>query len=255
MINLFRLLCTISFCSVLISSCKKDKDSKKDVEPVTPCDRIVKVAFYNYQGVVPNNTVEYDEQGRVKFVKGEELNASSYTYLKDKIVLAATDIRGNDIGLTYYLDANGRVKGTSYFDNQFTYNSEGYLVSFRQPYTVNGSTVTGYDTYTLTYKNGDLDEVYTLAPNVSSKKVNFKYYDEPNQILLGYNQPLYAGAVLGDRNSFFLISAGFFGRQSAHLYRTLAINGQWSNGEIKYQKDAKGRITSTGAFAFDYQCP
>ena len=108
MINLLRLLCTISFCSVLISSCKKDKDDKKDVEPVNPCERIVKVAFYDYWGVAkPNNTVEYDDQGRVKFVKGEELNASSYTYFKDKILLAATYIRGNDIGLTYYLDANG----------------------------------------------------------------------------------------------------------------------------------------------------
>ena len=70
-----------------------------------------------------------------------------------------------------------------------------------------------------------------------------------------FQPALYIGAVLGDRNSFFLISAGFFGRQSTHLYRTVAINDQWSNSEITYKKDAKGRITSTGEFAFDYQCP
>ncbi len=41
-----------------------------------------------------------------------------------------------NIGLTYFLDAKGRVKGTSFFDNKFTYDKDGYLVSFRQPYII-----------------------------------------------------------------------------------------------------------------------
>jgi hypothetical protein len=238
-----------------VLSCKKDKDDKKDVEPVDTCDQILKVTMLSPYG---NNsltaTLTYDEKGRITHVKGEGQNASNYTYYKDSIVLKATDIHGDNIGLTYYLDANGRIKGTSFYDNQFRYNADGYLVSFRQPYTYNNQVV-DYGEYTITYQNGDLFEISTTKPYVSVKKVNFKYYDEPNQQVLGYNQPLYIGSVLGDRNSFYLIGAGFFGKQSAHLYKTVAINDSWSNGSMTYTKDAKGRIISNSAFSFEYQCP
>jgi hypothetical protein len=252
---LFRAICTISFCSMLALSCSKDKDA--DTTNGDPCDQILKVEQYNYYGnLEPYTTVEYDEKGRVKHVTGQGLNASTYTYNKDNIVLTATDINGDNIGLTYFLDTKGRVKGTSYFDNQFTYNADGYLISFRQPYGYNNQ-ITGSTFYTLKYENNDLTEIFTTE-NVSWKKINFKYYDEPNQDVLGYNQPLYIGSVLGDRNSFYLIKAGFFGKTSAHLYKTIAINDSWSNGQIQYTKDAKGRIKSTvgvGGYSFTYQCP
>jgi hypothetical protein len=198
--------------------------------------------------------IAYDERGRVKHVTGEMKNASTYTYYKDSIVLSATDIYGKNIGLTYYLNANGRVKGTSFFDNQYTYNADGYLVSYRQPYTYNDQ-IKGYNFYTLRYENGDLIEIATADINVSWKKINFKYYDKVNEDLLGYNQPLYTGGVLGDRNTFYLIKAGFFGKQSAHLYKTLAINDSWTNSEMLYSRDANGRITYTGDFTFKYKCP
>ncbi|HEX6426528.1 MAG TPA: DUF4595 domain-containing protein [Niastella sp.] len=255
MTNLRHAIGIISISAVLTLSCSKDKDS--GTPPVDPCDNILKVEQYNYYGnLQPWATIEYDEKGRVQHVTGEGLNASTYAYNKDNIVLTATDIYGANIGLTYFLDANGRVKGTSYFDNQFTYNADGYLVSFRQPYG-NNNQIYGSTLYTLKYENGDLTEIFTTE-NVSWKKINFKYYDEPNQDVLGYNQPLYIGGVLGDRNSFYLIKAGFFGKTSAHLYKTLAINDAWSNGQIQYTKDAKGRIKSTvgvGGYSFTYQCP
>ena len=88
------------------------------------------------------------------------------------------------------------------------------------------------------------------------KKINFGYYDEPNQDLLGYNQPLRIASVLGDRNSFYLIKAGFFGKQSAHLYKTLDLNDNRGPQQVQYTKDTNGRITTfAGAYGFEYQCP
>jgi hypothetical protein len=246
MINLLRSICTIFFCSILILSCKKNKDEEK---PVYSCDQITKVTVRNYSD--PVATIVYDEQGRVKYIKSNGRNSLVYTYFEDHIILQATDYSGDDIGLTYYLDANGRIKGTSLFDNQYTYNDEGYLVSFRQPVGTSEQ-ITGYDAYTLKYENGDLVEL-SSPTNASIKKVNFKYYDEPNQDLLGFNQPLYM--MLENRSSFYLIGAGFYGKQSAHLYKTYAFDDIWSDYQIPYTRDGKGRITSQSAYTFEYYCP
>jgi hypothetical protein len=190
-----RTLSTIGFCSILILSCSKHKDS--EAPSIDPCDKIVKVETYNAGNLVPYATIEYDGQGRVKHVTGEGLNTSiyTYTYYKDSIVLSATDTYGNNIGLTYFLDEKGRVKGTSYFDYQYTYNADGYLVSYRQPYTITNNQIAGYIYYTLKYENNDLTEIITTE-NTDWKKINFRYYDEANQDLLGKNQPLYTGGVL-----------------------------------------------------------
>jgi len=74
----------------------------------------------------------------------------------------------------------------------------------------------------------------------------FTYYNEPNQDLMGYNSPLYIGNVIMDRNTFYLIKAGFFGSQSKNLL----------NAGITYQYDSSGRIISEpGEYSFVYQCP
>jgi hypothetical protein len=187
----------------------------------------------------------------VKYIKSQGQSFLAYTYFNDKIVLKAKDYSGVDIGITYYLDANGRIKGTSLFDNQYTYNEDGYLVSFRQP--IWGITnLIGYDLYTLKYENGDLVELFSPT-NVNNGKINFKYYDELNQDLLGHHQPLYM--MLENRSSYFLIGAGFLGKQSAHLYKNYALKDIWADTEIKYTKDAKGRITSSNVYTFSYPCP
>ena len=147
------------------------------------------------------------------------------------------------------------MKGTSFFNHRYTYDTDGHLVSFWQPFTYNDKIVDSAF-YTLKYENGDLVEVTTADQSISNHKVNFAFYDEPNQNLLGYNQPLYIAGVLGDRNTFYLIGAGFFGKQSAHLYKTVDFNNPNSQGgPVNYEKDTKGRIkTFGGLYSFEYQC-
>lgn len=252
-----RISCLLALLLVVFTSCKKDNDTPGRTN-TDPCNRIVTVSYYS--PYVPPTwqltaTVEYDDQGRVKKVIGEAQNASTYTYYKDRIELVATDIYGNDIGTTYYLDGNGRVTRTSFFDHKITYDAEGHLISYRKPYGTGGQ-ITGYNSYNLEYENGNLVQVTSPDNNVLYSQIDFTYYDEPNQDLLGYNQPLYIAGILGDRNTFFLTSAGFFGKQSKNLYKSVDMNDGYTHGTVQYTADAKGRKTATaGAFKFDYQCP
>lgn len=255
MTKLFPALLAICLCPFFILACKKKNDSKPAVDP---CDHIVEVMYYSPY-VAPTwqttATVEYDTQGRVKHIKGEGYNTSAYAYYNDRIELTATDINGTDIGLTYYLDAKGRIKGTSVFNYRFTYDNEGHLISYWAPFGNNGR-ITDSAFYTLKYENGDLIEASTTRQNMYNQKVTFAFYDEPNQDLLGYNSPLYIAGVIGDRNSFYLIGAGFFGKQSVHLYKSVDFHSQYSQGgTVSYEKDTKGRITTfVGAYKYKYQC-
>jgi|KBSSwiStaDraftv2_1062776.scaffolds.fasta_scaffold867199_2 hypothetical protein len=65
-----------------------------------------------------------------------------------------------------------------------------------------------------------------------------------------------ADGLLGDRNTFFLTSAGIFGKQSKNLYKAVDMIDGYTHGTVQYTADAKGRKTGTvAAFKFDYQCP
>ena len=236
--------------SVLVVSCSKDKISGQIGDP---CDQIVEVEQYLPVGPVEWEslaTYEYDSKDRLKSF-GDGTNTTTYTYHKDRI--DATFSNNSNV-TSYYLDAKGRIKGTSHFDHQYTYDGNGYLTSFRSPYGTGGQ-ILGYVLYTLKYENNDLIEVSTSDQSVSNKKITFQYYNEINQDLLGYNQPLYIASVLGSRESFYLVKAGFFGKQSAHLYKTLSINDVPPTGQMQYTKDAKGRIISTNYYRFSYRCP
>jgi YD repeat-containing protein len=241
---------------VVCTSCKKDKDSPGGTM-TDPCYRIVAVSYYS--PYVPPTwrltaTVEYDDQGRIKKVIGEGQNAATYTYHKDRIELVATDIFGADISVIYFLDEKGRVTRTDDFDHKITYDAEGHLISYRMPIGTGGQ-ITGYISYNLKYENGNLVQVTSPDSNVSYNQIDFTYYNEPNHDLLGYNQPLYIAGILGDRNTFFLTSAGFFGTQSKNLYKSVDMNDGYTHGTVQYTADAKGRKTGTAAFKFDYQCP
>ncbi len=252
-----RFFYTVVFLLLLFASCKKDIETPGGTN-TDPCNRITAVSYYSPY-VAPTwqltATVEYDNKGRVKKIIGEGQNATTYTYYKDRIELVATDIFGDNISVTYYLDEKGRVTRTNHFDHKITYDAEGHLVSYRKPYGTGGQT-TGYNSYNLTYEDGNLVRITCPDNNVLYSQIDFTYYDEPNQDLLGYNQPLYIGGILGDRNTFFLTSAGFFGKQSKNLYKSVDMNDGYTHGTIQYTTDAKGRKTSTvTAFKFDYQCP
>jgi hypothetical protein len=238
---------------ILIVACSKNKPEDQQADP---CNNILEVLRYQPYGTPTYQTtasLTYDDQGRIKTVIGEGSSRSDYTYFNDRIVLTAKDIFGNDISTTYYLDNMQRVTRTNYYDYQYTYNSDGCLISYRQPYGNNGQ-ITGFTQYYLKWEDGNIAEVYTNDANIADRKYAFQYYIEPNQNLLGYNSPLYISNVVGDRPSFFLIGSNFFGKQPKNLYKTLIKNDVY-NGTVTYQYDAKGRISSIkDVYQFNYKC-
>jgi hypothetical protein len=241
---------TVAF---LLFSCSKSND-----KPVDTCDQITEVYDpHPYSDLGPATAIfTYDNQGRVSHVQGQMQNQAMYTYFNDSIVLAATDIYGVDIGTTYYLNKQQHITGTNFFNWDMQYDADGYLISCKLPYGNNGQ-ITGSIPWSLSYMNGNLTEVTTTDTQVEFPKISFGYYDEPDQDLMGYNSPLYISEILGDRNSFFLIKAGFFGKQSKNLYKTLDRNSVYSPpGTITYDKDSTRRIVDEqGGFSFKYRCP
>jgi YD repeat-containing protein len=232
--------------------------AKSNNQPINTCDQITQVYDPHPYGPIgpPTAVFTYDEQGRVIHVKGQLQNQTSYTYYNDSIVMSATDIYGVDIGTTYYLDNQHRIIRTKFYDWDFQYNADGYMISCKIPYGNNGQ-ITGFTPKFLNYTNGNLTQVTTTDPNAVPQKISFGYYDEPDQDLMGYNSPLYISEILGDRNSFILIKAGFFGKQSKNLYKTLDWNSvYYPPGTVGYDKDSSGRIIGLQmGFSFTYRCP
>jgi Domain of unknown function (DUF4595) with porin-like fold len=241
---------------LLLVACSKSKENKS--APVNSCDQITE-AFdpHPYTALGPATAVfTYDDQGRLTHVQGQLQNQSSYAYFNDSIVLTATDIYGVNIGTTYYLDNQHHVTRTRDANYDFQYNADGYLISCKLPYGNNGQII-GYYSRLLTYTNGNLTEVTTTDPNAVPQKISFGYYDEPNQDLMGYNSPLYISEIIADRNSFFLIREGYFGKQSKNLYKSLDWNNpSYPPGTVGYAKDSSGRATAMlDGFSFTYRCP
>lgn len=236
---------------IVFNSCSKKKDEQ---DPQNTCNYVKEWVTYNYWDKVPGTTkFTYDSKGRVVFVKGDGLNQSSFTYTNNTIELNATNIYGINTKLTFYLDNQNRITGTNYFDNDCKYNSEGYLISYRSPATYNDKIV-GYTVYTLIYQDGNLVKVTAPDPKVSGGNVDFEYFDKPAQDCLGYNSPLYIGGPLGERDYFILIPAGFFGKPSKSLLKSVNLNEQNGPFSRKYQFDSKGRIIREGNYGFSYQC-
>lgn len=222
------------------------------------CNKILEVLDYHPNGsptYQTTATLTYNSDGKIKTVTGQGLNNSEYTYYNDSIVLKAKDINGVDIGQVYYLNNQHRITRTKFANEEYQYNADDYLISYKQPYGNNGQ-IFGYTQYYLTWQNGNLTTVYTNDPNVSRKKVTFQYYNLPNQNLLGYNSPFYDGSILYDRNSFFLLGGLYFGKQPKDLLKSSNLNDINQSGDIIYQSDSNGRIIDlAGFYKFKYQCP
>ena len=236
----------------ILTSCSKNNNSTSTQDT---CNKIVEVLEqqnYTYQTTA---TLTFDGQGRVKTVLGQGQNKTDYTYYNDSIVIKATDIYGVDITSVLYLDNLHRVIKTKFSNPEYTYNNEGYLISYKQAYGNNGQ-IFGYTQYFLTWQNGNLTLLYTNDANASMKKVTFQYYNLPNQNLLGYNSPFFIGDILYDRNSFFLLEGLFFGKQSKDLLKSVNFNDTNQSSDIGYSSDSTGRIINSGSYyKFKYQCP
>ncbi len=233
----------------------------KDTPPDTSennCNKILEALDYNPSGnptYQTTATLTYDSEGKLKTVIARGLNKSEYIYYNDSIVLKAKDINGVDIGQVYYLNNQHRITRTKFANEEYKYDANGYLISYKQPYGNNGQ-IFGYTQYFLTWQNGNLTSVFTNDPNVSRKKITFQYYNLPNQNLLGYNSPFYDGSILYDRNSFFLLDGLYFGKQSKDLLKSSNLNDINQSGDIIYQSDSNGRIIDlAGFYKFKYQCP
>jgi len=238
---------------VPVVSCSKNVGATENT-----CNRIIEVlANHPYGGgYLTTALIEYDDRGRVKSVKGEGSNQSTYNYFKDSIQLLATDFNGMDISETYYLDSKQRIVNTKFFNYNYTYNDDGYLISYKAPYGINPCQVLGFIQYNLRYENGNLVELSTPDQTVSKQKVTFEYYDQPNQDVMGYNSPLYLGRVIYDRPTFFLIRNNFFGKQPKNLLKSLDFHDGFGPATISYQYDSSKRIIySDDAYEFKYQCP
>ena len=215
---------------LLALSCSKGNEQEKQDN----CDNIVEVLDYHpYENPVYQTTAifKYDDQGRIMSVKGVGQNIAEYTYYNDSIVLVAKSYDGKDISETYYLDGKKRITRTKRYNYNYKYDSEGFLISYEAPYGTTPGQIDGYVPFNLRYEEGNLVEVYTNRPDLSQKHVTFTYYDEENQDLQGYNSPLHLSQVIYDRNTFFLVKAGFFGRQSKNLAKTVDHHQGYIPGE------------------------
>lgn len=244
------------FILTIIFSCSKN-ESKKIVE--NNCNNIMEVYDYHpFENPIYQNTatLTYNSDGKIKNIVGQRLSKAEYTYYNDSIVLKATSMNGMDNGQVYYLDNLQRITRKKYGNEDFQYNSEGYLISYKKPYEYNGQ-ILGYAQYFLVWQSGNLIRVYTNDQNASIRDVVFEYYNLPNQNLLGYNSPFYYSNILYDRNSFYLLNTSYYGKQSKDLLKSSIINGIYNQAtDIIYQSDATARIISLGySYKFKYQCP
>jgi hypothetical protein len=235
----------------LVFSCSKNNAPKTTTND---CNEIVEVLEGGECCYTSTATLTYDPDQKIKTVTGRGSDKAEYTYYNDSIAIKATDINGSDISAVIYLDNQHRATGSKFFKGAYTYDANGYMVSFKQPYGNNGQ-ITGYTQYNLTWQNGDLVSVYTDDPNVSNKIITLQYFNQPNQNLLGYNSSFYVGEILRDRNSFYLLNGPYFGKQSKDLLKSINFNGSQSN-DITYQSDSTGRIIkASDYYKFNYKCP
>jgi hypothetical protein len=248
---LFAALMPIIF---LTSSCKKNSEKTANIDPCNQITEMVQFYPYGNPQYQSEAVFTYNENGRLSTVKGQGQYTVEYVYHSDRIEMKAKAISGDNITNTYYLDKNQRVTRTAGDNYDYKYDANGYLISYQQPYGSTG--ISGYTQYFLKYENDNLIELYTNDPNVSKKKVTFTYYSEPNQDLMGFNSPFFQSSVIYERETFFLIRGGFFGKQSKNLLKGVDPHDGYGERIVKYTKDSKGRIINQNeAYTYRYQCP
>lgn len=239
--------------SVVLFSCEAKKEEFYPEKPgVTYCDKVSQIFEFTYPDnrLYPVAKLSYDDRGRVVLVQEENNVSYKFSYSDKRIELVAAGYGATKLTLTYYLNNQGRITGTTLFDNDILYDSEGRMVSYKMPNDQTGQT-DGYTKYHLTYENDNLKEVRT-EDNILT--TSFTYYDKPAQEAAGMNSPLYAGGIIYDEATVFLIEGGFLGKSSRNLLKNVKT-GNFSGSDIQYIYDEKGRVTAkVGSRGFNYQC-
>lgn len=241
-------LLTALVCCMIIISCSKDRSG---AIPENKCDYIKQMVLYNYLGNPSDWTsITYDNEGRVATVSGGGSDLCTYKYTKTTIEARSTDINGEKNTTIYNLDKQGRIVKSS-DQSEFRYNNEGYLIAYKYP-VFNGGEHVGFTNSTLTYENGNLMKIHIENDEVNGANITFTYYDKPAQELMGYNSPLLN--LIGFRNEFMLIQAGFFGKTSRNLMKIYRYGDEFPRDDIKYEYDSKGRISTMTNYKVIYNC-
>jgi len=251
--RLFILTSVMLIISILFFSCEAKKEEFYPEKPTaTYCDKVSQIFEFTYPDnrFYPVAKLSYDDKGRVVLVQEENNMTYKFSYSDKHIELVATGYGASKLTLTYFLNNQGRITGTSIFDNNIQYDSEGRMVNYKMPIDNNGQ-ANGYTEYHLNYENGNLKEIRT-RDNVLV--TSFTYYDKSAQELAGMNSPLYAGGVIYDEATVFLIEGGFLGKSSRNLLKNVKT-GNFSGSDIQYTYDEKGRVDAkVGSRRFNYQC-
>lgn len=246
------LLFISTFFLITINSCSKDKNNN----PETQCNDVKELLNYDILNIPsPGKEYIYDKTGRIIHIKGQNQNETFFKYSKTTIEQNITYFQGaSKKKLTLYLDNKGRITKTSEFNYDYKYNSEGYLISFNDPFIYMGELIR-YTTYYFTYEKGNLIRISSTDNNSFHGTTNFSYFDAAAKSCMGYNSPL---ALLGMVNIFWdhqiLVEKGFFGKNSKNLLKSVNFsrgNREWPQ---EYQFDAKGRIVRYENYGFKYQC-
>lgn len=237
---------------ITINSCSKDKNNRG---PEIKCDYVKEILEDNGpNSTSPVKELTYDKVGRIIRVKGRDQDDNIFRYTKTTIEQDITRMNGpNKKKLTSYLDNKGRITGTSDFNNEYKYNSDGYLVSFKEPIMYTNE-VSSFTTYTLTYEKGNLVRISTTDNDSIKGDISFTYFDSPAQNSVGYNSALSLLYLISPWDHQFLIEGGFYGKPSKNLLKSINYkkgDRQWPQ---EYEFDAKGRIIKFQSFGFKYQC-
>lgn len=251
--RLFILTSVSLTISALFFSCEAKKEEFYPEKPgITYCDKVSQIFEFTYPDnrLYPVAKLSYDDRGRVVLVQEENNVTYKFSYSDKRIELVATGYGASTLTLTYYLNNQGRISGTSIFDNDIQYDSEGRMINYKMPNDINGQTQ-GYTEYHLNYESGNLKEIRTRDHVLVT---SFTYYDKPAQELAGMNSPLYAGGVIYDEATVFLIEKGFLGKSSRNLLKNVKT-GNFPGSDIQYAYDDKGRVNAkVGSRGFNYQC-
>lgn len=268
--NLISFIVLVLGMSLSIISCKKDKENIQADEP----NCLILGITHSNPGA-PQTLYTYDEQGRIIEYRTQDntLFKISYSGLSGEIKM--TDLSGNvqdEIDVTF--DSQGRLTSfenyklfsgnTLRYFYQFTYNSEGYLLTNIQ--TLKGGSYDVYYMDSLVYENGNpvkkvvknkAGQLYKTTDYTYKNELNktwnffFNYDGEPFSILSGYP---------------FLYP--LLGKNTKNLPATITISERdfTSNISFDYLTDENGYVkeftkhiqnsyeNSSNSFKISYQC-
>lgn len=236
----------------LFESCSKKSDSE-DPKAFNQCQ------FPSYQiealTYSRHDTTKYtyDDKGRISIVDQGGLEVTHFTYEKNRIVMTATDVFGEDDSNIFYLNDKGLISREQRYRTNYGYDDNGYMIKlintgFQIDYELKDTTWSTPMVYILEYDKGNLVKYYDES--YPSYVTTYTYSTKQNTSHI----PFYGVTVPNFPRAEMLAVQGWFGKLSVNELSSYTENG------IKYQffKDAQydnlGRLISVGDYKYGYNC-